>query len=338
MTEHTRIGVVGAGVMGRRHARAIAEHPSLDLVGVADIDEAAAREVADRNGSDAFGAFEPLYEKSLDAVVVATPETAHREPTVAAVDRGYNVLLEKPVAQDRENAAAIRDAVERADISVLVGFTLRFDARYGAVISAVDDGDLGDLASIRGERSVVTSEARRMRRSHPLLYQTIHDVDVARRLTGSEVETVYSVGSQRVFDGDPHDVIFSTLSFADGTVACIETGSILPEGSPAPNRARLSVKGTDGTAELAVPGDDLELSTDRASYPDDTVFPVVNSKQEGAVRGEIDHFARVIRGRESPVATLDDGLRAGAIARACRRAIDAEGPVPVEPIPGGDDR
>ncbi len=338
MSERTNVGVVGAGVMGRRHAHAIAEHPSLDLVGVADVDETSAREVADQTGSDAFGAFGPLYEESLDAVVVATPESVHRDPTVAAAERGYDILLEKPVAQEREDSAAIREAVERAGISVLVGFTLRFDARYDAVISAVDDGDLGTLASIRAERSVVTSEARRLRRSHPLLYQTIHDVDVARRLTGSAVETVYSVASQRIFDGDHHDVIHSTLSFADQTVAAIETGSILPEDSPAPNRARLSVKGTEGTAELAAPGDDLELCADGTTFPDDTIFPTVNGRQAGAIRSEIDHFARVVRDGEPPVATLEDGLKAGAVARACRRAIDADGPVAVEPIPGGGTR
>ncbi len=338
MTKSTTIGVVGAGVMGQQHARAISEHPVLTLAGVADINDAIAHKVAEETGSTAFTSYETLYEEPLDAVVVATPEMAHRDPVVSAARYGYDILLEKPVAQDRENAEAIALAVNEAGISILIGFTLRFDAKYGTLISKAHQGELGEIASIRAERSVVKSEAHRMSRSDPLLYQTIHDMDMTRWLTGSEVDEVYSVGAQRVFEGEEYDVTFSTLSFADGTVASIETASILPEMSPAPNRARFAVKGTEGTAELATPGNGLELCTDQPRFADTTIFPEVNGRITGAIREEIDHFSRVVRDVEQPVSTLDDGLRAGAIARACREALHRDQPVKVEPFTVGEEQ
>lgn len=336
MTDELRIGVVGTGVMGRRHAQVIADHPGLTLVGVADTDQDTAREVATETGSDPFASHESLYEELLDAVVIATPETAHKEPTLDAAEYGYDVLLEKPVAQKRTEAADIRAAVERANISVLIGFILRFDAKYGSVRTAVDEGSLGEIASIRAERSVVASEARRLSRSHPLLYQTIHDIDLARGITGSDVVTVHSTGVQRMFDGENYDTIFSTLTFGGGTIASIETSSILPEESPAPNRARLSIKGTEGTAEIAAPGNDVEVCTEHTSYPDVSICPTVNERAVGALRNEIDHFIDVVRDGVEPIASLEDGLQAGETARACRRALKSDEPVTVEPIPGGD--
>lgn len=332
MTEQVRLAVVGVGVMGERHARVIAEQHDLELAGVADVDADVAARVAEATDAVAFEDFEALYDAGLDGVVIATPENAHRDPVVAAAGRGLDILLEKPVAESPADEAVIYEAITAADVDVLLGFVLRFDARYGVITQAVREGDLGEVVSIRAERSVVASEAQRLARSDPLLYQTIHDVDLCCWLVDEPVEAVYAAGKQAVFaDQDRYDVIVSTIQFADGTVASIETGSILPEDGPAGNRAEFAVTGTDGTAELALPDRDLAISTDLTRYHDSTVFPTVNDRQAGALRSEIDHFARVIRNEVSaPLVSVIDGMYAAAIGRAARRSLSSGRPEPLD--------
>jgi myo-inositol 2-dehydrogenase/D-chiro-inositol 1-dehydrogenase len=327
MSGTRRVGVVGAGQMGELHARAIHEHPLLALGGVADVDESKATDVADRFGTDAYGDHMDLYRQTLDGVVVATPESAHGEPVRDATEWGYDILLEKPISDDPAESKELAAVCHSADVDVLLGFTLRFDARYGELKRRAEADEFGRIVSMRAERSVVTEEAERMQRSHPLLYQTIHDMDFMRWLKGAPVKRVYAEGTQNVFaDTDVTDVVFSTLRFADGTIGCIETGSILPSGSPAGNQANFHLKGTEGMARLDAPGDDVTVTTETHETPDTSLFTMVNDRISGAITEEMDHFGGILRGDTAPAATLDDALQAEAIARATRRSLESGAP------------
>jgi myo-inositol 2-dehydrogenase/D-chiro-inositol 1-dehydrogenase len=329
-TNTAAVGDVGLGVMGRRHVRAVAEHRQLSLAGVVDIDERRAATVGDEFGVDHWTDYEALYEQGLDGVVVATPESAHLDPTHDALERGYDLLLEKPLSSEADRSRAIAEAVRRANASTLVGFTLRFDARYANLAEQAIDGEFGRLLSLRAGRSVVTEEARRMRRTHPLLYQTIHDIDALRWIVDEPVKRVYSQSTtDRLADVGRTDVILTTLTFADGTVACIETGSVLPKGSPAGNLAYLDVTGTDGGARIETPGQSFTATTDRVQYHDTGLFPTVRGKVGGALAREIDHFASVLIDGTEPVVTVEDARRAEAIARTAIAANDAAEALPV---------
>lgn len=337
MSGTRRVGVVGAGRMGSRHARAIAEHPLLALAGVADIDESNATTLAEKHGTDAYTDHETLYQQSLDGVVVATPESAHREPVEDATEWGFDILLEKPIAESLEAARELTSVCRAADATVLLGFTLRFDARYDHLKSRAKQGEFGDIVAMRAERSVVTPEARRMQRSHPLLYQAVHDIDVMQWLNPSPVERVFAEGAQNIFEGtDVTDDIVATLRFENGVIGSLETGSILPDAAPAGNQANFHLKGTRGMARLDAPGTDLCVTTDTHETPDTTIFPIVNDHIGGAIAREIDHFGAVLRDDAQPQATLEDGLHAEAVAHALMDALDTETPQPVDHAPAGD--
>jgi myo-inositol 2-dehydrogenase/D-chiro-inositol 1-dehydrogenase len=319
------VGVVGLGVMGRRHARAI--------------DATRAADVGATHGVDHWSDHRDLYRQGLDGVVVATPESAHLDPATHALEHGCDVLVEKPLSSDPDRSRKLADAARRAEGRTLVGFTLRFDARYANVVDRVADGDVGSLLSVRAGRSVVTDEARRMRRTHPLLYQTIHDIDLLRLLVDEPVARVYSEATaERLADVGRTDVILTTLTFADGTIASIETGSVLPEGAPAGNLAYLDVTGTEGSARIETPGQSLTTTSERVRYHDTGLFPTVRGELGGALAREIDHFASVVLDDADPAASVTDARRAEAVARAAIDAIDATDAVAVPRGPGEDTR
>lgn len=105
------VAVVGAGLLGARHARVYSETPGCRLVGISDLIPERARAVASRHGVPAYASLEELLRAGVDAVSVATPDHAHREPVEACLDAGAHVLVEKPLTIDPAEARAL---VERA--------------------------------------------------------------------------------------------------------------------------------------------------------------------------------------------------------------------------------
>src|SRR5688500_6811365 len=98
-----KVGVIGVGYLGQHHARLYATLPNATLVGVADIDRARARHIADRHGVPAYQDVKPLLERE-DALSGAVPTTAHYPVVKAALEAGIHVLVEKPIAVTSEEA------------------------------------------------------------------------------------------------------------------------------------------------------------------------------------------------------------------------------------------
>jgi UDP-N-acetylglucosamine 3-dehydrogenase len=126
-----RVGVIGAGVMGERHARIYASLPDVELVAVCDTRADIARALAKDLDATPYADFaELLRHPDVDAVSVCTPDDAHRAPCEAAAAAGKHVLVEKPLAMTVADAEAIITAATKTGVVLLVGHCLRFDPRY----------------------------------------------------------------------------------------------------------------------------------------------------------------------------------------------------------------
>ena len=116
-----RVGVIGAGIWGSMHVRAYAQHASAELVGVCDLDEARAQKLASDHGvPKACTSVEDLLAEGLDAVSIATPDTAHCEPAVLAASKGVHVLVEKPLATSVDECTRMIDAAKENDVLLMV--------------------------------------------------------------------------------------------------------------------------------------------------------------------------------------------------------------------------
>ncbi|WP_129113809.1 Gfo/Idh/MocA family protein [Halegenticoccus tardaugens] len=328
-----RIAVIGTGFMGRHHAHAVRDHPSLALETVVDIDEKRATDVAER-----YGASRALtdYETALngvDAAIVATPESAHAEQALAVLDRDLPLLLEKPIAATVAEAAAVVERAKEIDATAGVSFVLRYDPAYAAVHEAAVTGELGDLVSLRAKRGITAAESRRIgTRGHPLYYMNVHDIDAIRWTVGENGAVRRVMGVQRRGELDEIDVPDATqalLEFSNGTIASVEGYGILPADVPGGIEASFEVVGTDGTASVETPGNAVTIHGDGYDRPDTRHWPVVHGRMDGAVRRQIDWFANAIKGKGEMLATLEDGYRAQVVAKAIRTAIEEGKSIPV---------
>jgi predicted dehydrogenase len=227
-----RVGIVGCGFMGRHHAhayRAIAsrlqhDHPAAvpHLVAVCDGDRSRAESLAAEVGATPYFQLDAmLAAERLDLVSVVTPDFAHRTPTVAALDAGCHVLVEKPIAQTPEDARAMIASARRADRHLAVNFNRRFARPYALAREHQLNGDLGPLSYTLFRVSVQV--ARPASSPYELIYDSlIHLLDLARWYGGEVAQVSCNLsGLAESGQGRAYHDAAILLRFVDGGVGSV---------------------------------------------------------------------------------------------------------------------
>src|SRR5690349_2638067 len=194
--QRLNIGLIGAGRIGRVHAANLRTRiPAANLQMVADVNEAAARQCAAEFGiPQAVGDYQAiLADPEITAVVICSSTDTHAQIIAEAAGAGKHIFCEKPIALDLAAIDTALAAVARAAVKLQIGFNRRFDANYRRVRQAITGGELGRLQLLHIiSRDPAPPPIAYVRVSGGMfLDMTIHDFDMARFLTGSEVEEVY---------------------------------------------------------------------------------------------------------------------------------------------------
>jgi len=213
-----RVGVIGAGGMGREHVSNLVARPDVEVSVVADINVENAAAVAAIAG--AHTSTDPLAlvrSTTVDAVVIASPDETHAELTIAAIESGLHVFCEKPVASTVEDAQRVLEVEAAAGGPLVqVGFMRQYDPAHLQVFDAL--AAVGRLQHVRCVHRNTNDQWSRPLEV-VLTQSLIHDVHTVRWLSGSEFVSVmtYVVGRRR-----PVDHLTVVGSLADGTTATLE--------------------------------------------------------------------------------------------------------------------
>ena len=315
-----RIAMLGAGRIGKIHARNIAANPRCRLVAVADAIADSARSLAESLGAEAStDAAATLARGDVDAVVIGTPTDTHVDLMLAAARGGKAVLCEKPVDLDVSRADAAVAEIARLGAKVMVAFNRRFDPSAVALKRAIDAGEIGAVRQV-----VITS---RDPAPPPLSYiassggifrdMMIHDFDMARWLLGEEPAEVAAVASCQI---DPaigkagdYDMLMVVLQTAAGRQCHINNSRHCVYGYD----QRVEVFGAEGM----LLNDNLRATTLRRYGAAETEArePLLNfflERYADAYRLELDAFVEAVEaGRPMPV-TVADGRQALRLADA----------------------
>lgn len=224
-----KIAVLGAGRIGAMHADLIANQlPEADLAGVFDVVEAAAASAAGRLGVDQYNSVDEALASDAEAVAICTSTPTHVDLIVAAAEAGKAIFCEKPVSLDLAEVDRGLAAVAAAGVPLHIGFNRRFDPSHAAVQRAVSSGEVGELRQLRiASRDPEPPPIEYVHVSGGIfLDMSIHDFDMARFVTGSEVVEVYATGSVSV---DPAigeagdlDTVTVLLTHENGVVTTID--------------------------------------------------------------------------------------------------------------------
>jgi myo-inositol 2-dehydrogenase / D-chiro-inositol 1-dehydrogenase len=225
-----RIGVLGTGRIGRMHAELIARRvPGATLTAVYDLDPVAAATVAAGLGvSPAHDVHDLIDSPDVDAIAICTSTETHVELIEAAAAARKAIFCEKPIAQDLALVDRALAAVESAGVLFMVGFNRRFDPAHRSVHDAVASGAVGDVHVLRiTSRDPEPPPAAYVRVSGGIFRDmTIHDFDMARYVTGSDVLEVTARGAVRIdpmfADAGDVDTAVVVMTHENGALTVID--------------------------------------------------------------------------------------------------------------------
>jgi myo-inositol 2-dehydrogenase/D-chiro-inositol 1-dehydrogenase len=220
------VGVIGVGRIGRMHADLLARRiPGATLAAVHDADPAAAQSAGARAHA-AVG--DLLADPTVDAVAICSSTSTHADLIVAAARAGKAIFCEKPISLRLEEVDRALAAVEAAGVPFQIGFNRRFDPAHQAVHEAVMRGDVGEPQLVRiSSRDPAPPPMDYVRDSGGIfLDMTIHDFDMARYVTGSEVVEVFARGAVRIdpafAEAGDVDTALVTLVHESGCLTAID--------------------------------------------------------------------------------------------------------------------
>ena len=307
-----RAAVIGLGMMGSAHVRVWDELvEGVELVAVADSDPKALREATGARGVRGYAdAAAMLAAEHLDLVSVAVPTSLHLSTTLAALDAGSHVLVEKPIASTRGEAEQMIDAARRAGRMLTVGHIERFNPAIRELRRRLAAGELGRIFEIRATR--LGPFPARIRDVGVVVDLAPHDLDVMRYLLGSDPVRLYAETEQRIHT-DHEDLFVGLLKFANGAVGVLDINWLTPT-----KQRTLTVTGERGmyTADY--------LTQQLVFYPNPAPDGLVREgeRQEREIERreplaiELDEFARAARDGGRPPVDPHEAMVALLLARA----------------------
>jgi len=338
--ETVRFGLIGTGTWGNVHAEVYATHHRASLAAVCDLDGVRARKTADQWGARRVYTDyrEMLRDPDIDAVAVATPDFAHREPIVAAARAGKHIIVEKPLATTGQDLEQIAEAVTKAGVKFMVDFHCRWCPPLVVARTDIENGAIGEIVSaylrLNNTLYVPLKMLSWSGKSSILWFLGSHTVDALRFLLRDEVVRVYSVSRSGVLRGkgvDVPDIYQTILEFAGGAIATIENHWIMPDTSPSYNDFKVSVVGSKGMFNMDLTHNQLierylESHCDR---PDVLDAPLIRGRHVGFVYESIRHFVDCVADDQPVAATLDDGMRVSTVILAIMQSASNREPVKV---------
>ena len=342
MADRVRIAVVGAGLIGARHAEAIrvAEHAELACI----VDPApVGAEVAKRHDVPRYKSLEEMFAADgIDGVFLATPNQVHVEHGLKVIEAGLPMLIEKPLATDLTGGVRLVEAAEAAGVAMAVGHHRRHNPLIAKAKEQIDAGALGKIATVHGTTWFLKpdhyfdTEWRRKKGAGPVYLNLIHDIDLMRHLCGPIAE-VQAMESNAVRGNEVEETAVILLRFASGALGTVNVcdAAAAPwswemtarenQTYPATPEDCYWIGGTQGSLSLpnlALWRHEGELSWWAPISATKMIFDIADPLVRQA-----DQFAAMVRDGAAPLVSGRDGLAALEVIEAVKTAARTHAPV-----------
>lgn len=313
-----QLAVVGLGAFGQRYLRALRAMSGAEVTWVCDQDESRCQQIAaEFDIPQVTTSLAPICEDpKIDAVIVVTPEAAHREVAVAALEAGKHVLVEKPLATTEEDARAMIAASEKADRLLMTAFLLRFDYRYAQMKQRLPQ--IAPVRNLYAFRNFDKSLFQLYSRTHSFVENAIHDIDLLLWYVDSPVKRVH--GFCRSTLGLPNpDINWGILEFENGVLATLQTTWLYPPQKHADLQwnAGMQIMGDGGVLEVRNDSDGFRANVEAAGILllDQTAWADIHGEARGAFGAMLRHFLRCLHGEiEYAGTTPQEALEAMRVA------------------------
>ncbi len=318
----TKLALLGAGRIGKVHARAIAEDKRAKLVAVVDAVAGAAEAIAESAGCRVSSIEEIEADQDIDAVIICTPTNTHADLIERFATAGKAIFCEKPIDLDVDRARSCLETVRKSGAKVMLGFNRRFDPHFLAVRQAIDDGRIGKVEMVTiTSRDPGPPPSEYIKVSGGIFRDmTIHDFDMARFLLGEEIVSVMAVGAvlvdPKIGELGDYDSASLILTTASGRQCVISNSRRASYGYD----QRIEVHGSLGSvsAENQRPVS-IEVAN-KDGYTRPPLHDFFMTRYTAAYAAEISAFIDSLESGTAPSPSAEDGLIALQLADAALRA------------------
>lgn len=335
-----RIGIVGAGIMGRFYVDTLGDHPQAAIVGIASRrPENAATLAAQVPGCRGYDDWQSLVaDDQIDAVIVATPDHLHTDIAVAVAEAGKDLLIEKPLATSFADAQRVVDAVEKAGVVAMTLFNHRWVPAYAATHERIQSGELGKPMMAYAHKNdrifVPTQMIDWAADTTCAWFLSSHDIDLVTWLLGDTPTEVVATAVRGKLDGmgiNTPDAIQAQVRYAGGAVATFESCWIYPDIFPTMVDSYLEVIGSEGVVHLDRKREQFEIASAKGfEYPSSVIMRTVHGVPAGAVRDCLWHFMARVADRAEPLVTVKAAAVVTGVLEALHKSIETG---QVEPVP-----
>lgn len=322
------VGIIGCGLMGALHARTLHAMPGVRVAAVQNRTRTKAELLAAEVGATVYDSYEELLEQDLDAVWVATPDHLHVDAAIAVLEAGKHLFLEKVLATSVADGRKIAMAGSaRPELKAMVGYPLRFDPVYRAMKDVLAESAAGKPIQSWSMRTHYLDPNQRVYdkyRDHmyetpswyfddheakgPIFSHGSHDYDILMWMCG-EVESVFAYGGTYLLPpGSVADAFTVSLRFANGGIGQVSTPWVTRVEYDITGVAAENVTVVNNNGQLLVKDD--RAPERRISFAENDMWTRLNG-----------HFIECVRDGNTPLITLEDGLKVVAVSEAAYRSL-----------------
>ncbi|OQY34363.1 MAG: inositol 2-dehydrogenase [Spirochaetaceae bacterium 4572_59] len=336
MKKQLVMGIIGAGRIGRVHVESICTKiPGARVKTLADpfMNEETSQWAASMGvGSTTKDYKEILSDSEIDAVLICSPTDTHAPIIREAALAGKHIFCEKPIDLDIARIKKTLEIVEKAGVKFQIGFNRRFDHNFRAIRNAVEAGKVGEpqIISVKSRDPEPPSAEYAAASGGIFVDMTIHDFDMVRYLSGSEVEEVYVQGAvlvdPAIGEAGDIDTCIISLKFASGAIGVIDNSRKAAYGYD----QRAEVFGSKGSVATANDNPSTAvLSTAEGISSEKPYFFFLERYMESFTQEMREFIAAVQDDTETPLGGID-ALRPVQIAMAAGESLKTGKPVKVQ--------
>lgn len=332
MEKKLKVGIIGAGRIGKIHAENIVKKFGyIEVKAIADVYADKIKDFAQSLGiKNVYEDYKKIIDDpEIDAVIICSSTNTHSQISIEAANAGKHIFCEKPIDYDIERINAVLEAVKKAGIKYQVGFNRRFDHNFKKVRELVKDGKVGDVHIVKvTSRDPAPPPAEYVKVSGGMfLDMTIHDFDMVRYLTGSEVVEVYANAAvlvdPAIGEAGDVDTALISLKFKNGAIGIIDNSRKAVYGYD----QRVEVFGSKGKAEaMNDTPTNVVLSTEDAVTSDKPKYFFLERYMDSFADEMKEFFEAILNDTPTPVSAID-GLKPVLIGLAAKKSYEEGKPV-----------
>lgn len=323
-----RVGIVGSGTMARVHIDGW-QHTDAELVGLYSIDPETNKKLAKANNLRIFSSYQELLD-NVDIVDICIPSDLHKDFTIQAAKAGKDIICEKPIALNIDDAKAMIDACETANVRLFIAQVVRFFPMYRKAQEQINSGAIGDIGVMRLKRmgympyGFENWYADENRSGGIIMDILIHDIDYALWLAG-KAKRVYAKTIKAKNPEITADYALITIKFENSAMAIIDGGWAFPHGN---FTTSLDIAGSDGVIEWKMTDANSIKPMLTETTKDIAAVAVPQSVlEQSPYATQIQHFYDAIINKTEFDVSSQDALNAIELGLAAKESLETGKPV-----------